>query len=72
MPTDQNVKAQKVLEINEEHPIANKLKELYKEDKEKLKDYTKILYSQARLIEGMSVENPTEISNLICDIMAKQ
>ena len=71
MPTDQNVKAQKVLEINEEHPIANKLKELYKEDKEKLKDYTKILYSQARLIEGMSVENPTEISNLICDIMAK-
>ena len=71
MPTDQNVKAQKVLEINEEHPIANKLKELYKEDKDKLKDYTKILYSQARLIEGMSVENPTEISNLICDIMAK-
>ena len=42
MPTDQNVKAQKVLEINEEHPIANKLKELYKEDKDKLKDYTKI------------------------------
>ena len=71
MPTDQNIKAQKVLEINEDHPIANKLKELYIEDKEKLKDYSKILYSQARLIEGMSVENPTEISNLICDIMAK-
>ena len=71
MPTDQNVKAQKVLEINEEHPIANKLKELYKEDKDKLKDYTKILYSQARLIEGMTIENPTEISNLICDIMSK-
>ena len=71
MPTDQNVKAQKVLEINKEHPIANKLKELYKEDKDKLKDYTKILYSQARLIEGMTIENPTEISNLICDIMSK-
>ena len=71
MPTDQNIKAQKVLEINEDHPIANKLKELYIEDKEKLKDYSKILYSQARLIEGMSVENPTEISNLICNIMAK-
>ena len=71
MPTDQNIKAQKVLEINEDHPLANKLKELYIEDKEKLKDYSKILYSQARLIEGMSVENPTEISNLICDIMAK-
>ena len=51
MPTDQNVKAQKVLEINEDHPIAQKLKKIYAEDKELLKEYTKILYSQARLIE---------------------
>ncbi len=71
MPTDQNVKADKVLEINSSHKIATKLKELYSSDKELLKDYTKILYSQARLIEGMSVENPTEISNLICDLLSK-
>lgn len=71
MPTDQNVKAQKVLEINAEHPIANKLKELYKDNKEELKNYAKILYSQARLIEGMTIDNPTEISNLISEIMAK-
>ena len=71
MPTDQNVKAQKVLEINEDHPIAQKLKKIYAEDKELLKEYTKILYSQARLIEGMTIDNPTEISNIICDLLSK-
>lgn len=71
MPNSQGIKAQTVLEINEKHPIANKLKELYKEDKEKLKNYTKILYAQARLIEGLNIENPTEISNLVCEILSK-
>lgn len=71
MPNSQAIKAQTVLEINEKHPIANKLKELYKEDKEKLKNYTKILYAQARLIEGLNIENPTEISNLVCEILSK-
>ena len=71
MPTDQNVKAQKVLEINSEHSIASKIKKLYQNDKEVLKEYTKILYAQARLIEGMSVENPTEISNLVCKLLSK-
>ena len=40
-------------------------------DKEKFNEYTKILYSQSRLIEGLSIENPTEISNLICDLLSK-
>ena len=71
MPNSQGIKAQTVLEINEKHPITNKLKELYKEDKEKLKNYTKILYAQARLIEGLNIENPTEISNLVCEILSK-
>lgn len=71
MPNDMGIKAQTILEINENHPIANKLKDLYKNDKDKLKDYTKILYSEARIIEGLPVENPTEISNLICDIISK-
>lgn len=65
------VKAQTVLEINKAHPIVNKLKELYINNKDELKNYTKILYSQARLIEGLSIENPTEISNLVCELMAK-
>lgn len=71
MPNNQGVKAQTILEINENHEIAEKLKTLYKEDKDELNKYTKVLYAQARLIEGLNVENPTEISNLICDIMAK-
>ena len=71
MPNDQKVKAQTALEINDSHPIAQKIKDLYANDKEELKKYTKVLYSQARLIEGLPVENPTEISNLICEIMSK-
>jgi len=71
MPVDNGVEALKVLEISNSHPIATKLKDLYKKDKEQLKDYGKILYAQARLIEGLPIDNPTEISNLICDMMSK-
>lgn len=72
MPNDQKVKAKLVLEINENHKIVEKLKELFLlEDKTELTNLTKVLYSQARLIEGLSIENPTEISNLICDIISK-
>ena len=67
----EDVKADIVLEINEKHPIADKLKELYISDKDALVDYTKILYNQARLIEGLSIDNPTELTNLICDMMSK-
>ena len=71
MPTDQSINAKIILEINSSHKIADKLKELYKSDKERFNEYTKILYSQSRLIEGLSIENPTEISNLICDLLSK-
>ena len=67
MPTDDKVKANVVLEINENHKIADKIKKLYDTDKEELEKYTKILYSQARLIEGLEIDNPTEITNLICE-----
>ena len=72
MPTDEKVNAETILEINNNHPIAETLKDLYKNDKEELKKYTKLLYAQARLIEGLSLENPTEISNLMCEIMSKK
>ena len=71
MPFDNGVTANKVLEINENHEIAKKIKDLYANNKEELKNYTKILYAEARLIEGLSIENPTEISNLICEYLAK-
>ena len=67
MPTDDHIDATKILEINENHKIAAKIKELYESDKDALKDYTKILYAQARLIEGLPIDNPTEITNLICE-----
>lgn len=69
IPNEQKVKANIVLEINAEHPIAEKLGELYESDKEKAGEYAKILYAQARLIEGLSVDNPTELSNMICNLM---
>ena len=71
MPTDQKVKAEEVLEININHKIKDKLIDLYNNNKEELKNFTKILYSEARLIEGLPLDNPTEISNLICDIISK-
>ena len=71
MPFDNGVTANKVLEINENYEIAKKIKDLYANNKEELKNYTKILYAEARLIEGLSIENPTEISNLICEYLAK-
>lgn len=69
MPTEQKVKADKVLEINPDHPIFDKLKALYGEDKEKLGKYSELLYDQALLIEGMPIENPVEFSNLICELI---
>lgn len=71
MPNDMGIKAQTVLEINDKHPIANKLKDLYKKDKDEFNKYTKILYSEAKMIAGLPIDNPTEISNLICEVIAK-
>lgn len=71
MPTEEKVKANIVLEINENHKIAEKIKVLYESDKEQLKNYTKLLYAHARLIEGLNVEDPTEITNILCDILSK-
>ena len=65
------VKAEKALEINPNHPIFEKLKDLYANDKDKLKNYAKLLYDQALLIEGMSIDNPVEFANLVCELMTK-
>ena len=66
---EEAVKAQIVLEINASHAIADKLKSLYVYDRDKLANYAKILYAQARLIGGMSIDNPAELSSLVCDLM---
>ncbi|MBQ4338818.1 MAG: molecular chaperone HtpG [Clostridia bacterium] len=69
MPAGEKIKAQMVLEINCDHPVAAKLKELYGKDNETLAKYAKLLYSSACLISGMAVENPVEMSSLICELM---
>ena len=73
MPGNENagIRAEKLLEINLEHPIAAKLKKLYDEDQEKLKKYSKILYANARLISGLSITNPSEIGELVTGLMVE-
>lgn len=69
MPNNQNIKADKVLEININHDVFKSLKETYEKDKDKLKLYTDLLYNQALLIEGLSIDDPVEFTNNMCKIM---
>ena len=69
MPNGNSMKAELVLEINRSHPIAEKLKTLFETDRDKLAKYAKILYAEACLISGKSVENPAEFSELVCELM---
>lgn len=69
MPNNQNIKADKVLEINVNHDVFKSLKEAYEKDNDKLKLYTDLLYNQALLIEGLPIEDPIEFTNNICKIM---
>ena len=66
---DKKVKAEKVLEINAEHKIAEKLKNLYESDKETLKKYAIVLYEQARLLEGLQIENVSEFIDAMSEII---
>ncbi|WP_339226255.1 molecular chaperone HtpG [Oceanobacillus sp. FSL K6-2867] len=66
MPDDQNIKADKVLEINVNHEIFQALKNA---DKDKLNLYTNLLYNQALLIEGLPIEDPVDFTNDICKVM---
>jgi molecular chaperone HtpG len=69
MPNNQDVKAEKVLEINANHEVFQTLKNAYEQDKEKLDLYTNLLYNQALLIEGLPVSDPVKFTNDMCKIM---
>lgn len=71
MPTDEKVQAERVLEINAKHPVLEKLKKEYDTDKDKVRKYAALLYDQARLIEGLPIEDPVEFSNAVCELMIK-
>jgi len=69
MPNNQNIKAEKILEININHKVYQAIKDAYENDKDKLDLYTNLLYNQALLIEGLPLEDPVEFSNNISKIM---
>ena len=69
MPNDQKVKAERILEINVNHPIFKKLSALLADDKDKLKQYAGVLYDSALLIEGLPIEDPVAYTNAICELM---
>ncbi|RLL42703.1 molecular chaperone HtpG [Oceanobacillus piezotolerans] len=69
MPDDQQIKADKVLEINVDHEVFQSLQKAFESDKEKLGLYTNLLYNQALLIEGLPINDPVEFTNDICKVM---
>ncbi|MGH4121949.1 MAG: molecular chaperone HtpG [Clostridium sp.] len=69
MPNSENIKADKVLEININHDMFKALKESFENDKDKFGLYTNILYNQALLIEGLPINDPVEFTNNVCKIM---
>ena len=69
MPATEKVQAQRVLELNANHPIFAKLTQLFESDQEKLKTYSQLLYTQAMMIEGFPVEDPVAFCNQICELM---
>ncbi len=71
MSTENKIKAELVLEINAEHPIAEKLKELYGTDKDRLASYSQILFAEACLISGAAVKEPLEHARLVCELMTE-
>ena len=66
-----DVSAEKILEINANHPIFDKLCKLYQDDPSLLKNYAELLYDQALLIAGLPIADPTAFSKSICDLMTK-
>lgn len=69
MPNNQNIKADKILEINVNHDVFQSLKTAFAQDKDKANLYTNLLYNQALLIEGLSVNDPVAFTNDICELM---
>ena len=69
MPNDQKVKAERVLEINTNHKMFEKIKALYATDQEKLKKLAVVLYDTALLIEGMNIDSPTDFAETLCELL---
>lgn len=71
MAKGQGIKAVKILELNPEHPLFEKLQKLEKEDPDTLKKYTSVLYDQSLLAQGLSIDDPKEYAKSITELMMK-
>ena len=71
MAKGQGMKAVKILELNPEHPLFEKLQKLEKEDPDTLKKYTSVLYDQSLLAQGLSIDDPKEYAKSITELMMK-
>lgn len=69
MPNNENIKADKILEINTNHDMFNTIKNAFKDDKDKLKMISNLLYNQALLIEGLPIEDPVQFANDVCKLI---
>ncbi len=72
MPTDEKVSAEKILEINANHPILKALESIHNTDAGSIDKYASILYNQALLMEGLPIEDPVEFSNAVCELIEKK
>ncbi|WP_444425052.1 molecular chaperone HtpG [Ruminococcus sp.] len=66
---DSGMKAQRVLELNMNHPAVKAMESAVQTDIEKAKKYAELLYDQALLIAGLPIENPGEYADLVCSLM---
>ena len=71
LPEGQSAKATKILEINPQHPVFTAINNAFQDERALIKDYAKLLYDQALLIEGFSIDDPIEFSNQISSLMVK-
>ena len=71
MPEPNYHKAERILEINANHPIFQTLCAAYPADEQKATDYINVLYNQALLIEGLTIEDPVAYANAVCSLLSK-
>ncbi|AUD63915.1 molecular chaperone HtpG [Tenericutes bacterium MO-XQ] len=69
MPNQQDIKAEKILEINPDHDLFRAVESVFQKDSNKIDEYASLLYHQAMLIEGLPIEDPTEFSNNLVKLM---
>ena len=71
MPNSENVKAGRILELNPNHDLLKAINKVYEDDPSVVDKYAELLFDQALLIEGLPLENPSEFSKNMCDLMIR-